>query len=115
MQKQTILNMAGSGLISNDTVLSTINLDYKEEQKKTLQEQQYMAEESMKSQSAQQEMEMTGSVLPPAGSVGVGAAQYNMEMVQQQNMPQDPAAAGQPIPPGAPAAPGGMPPMPSGL
>ena len=54
MQKQTILNMAGSGLISNDTVLSTINLDYKEEQKKTLQEQQYMAEESIKSQSAQQ-------------------------------------------------------------
>ena len=116
MHKQTVLQMAGSGMISNDTVLKTIGLDAKDEQKKMLQEQQDMAEESMKTQNAQQEMEMTGSVLPPPGSVGVGAAQYNMEMVQQQNMPQDPAAAGQPMPPGAPAAPGGagMPPMPAG-
>ena len=78
MHKQTILSMAGSGILSQDTVLSNLGLDYKEEQKKLLQEQQFMAEESMKTQSAQQEMEMTGSVLPPAGSVGVGAAQYNM-------------------------------------
>ena len=78
MHKQTIFNMAGSGMISQDTVLNNIGLDYKEEQKKILQEQQFMAEESMKTQNAQQEMEMTGSVLPPAGSVGVGAAQYNM-------------------------------------
>ena len=78
MHKQVVLNMAGSGMISSDTVLKTIGLDYKDEQKKILQEQQDMAEESMKTQNAQQEMEMTGSVLPPAGSVGVGAAQYNM-------------------------------------
>ena len=116
MHKQTVLQMAGSRMISNDTVLKTIGLDAKDEQKKILQEQQDMAEESLKTQNAQQEMEMTGSVLPPPGSVGIGAAQYNMEMVQQQNMPQDPAAAGQPMPPGAPAAPAGagMPPMPAG-
>ena len=117
MHKQVVLNMAGSRMISSDTVLKTIGLDYKDEQKKILQEQQDMAEESMKTQNVQQEMEMTGSVLPPAGSVGVGAAQYNMQMVQQQNMPQDPAAAGAPagaMPPGAPAG-AAMPPMPAGL
>lgn len=30
MHKQTILNMMGSGLISIDTVLSTIGLDFKD-------------------------------------------------------------------------------------
>jgi hypothetical protein len=29
-------------------------------------------------QNAQQEIEMTSSVLPPPGSVGIGAAQFNM-------------------------------------
>ena len=114
MHKQTVLSMAGSGMISQDTVLGTIGLDYKEEQKKTLQEQQFMAEEAAKTQSAQQEMEMTSSVLPPAGSVGVGAAQYNMELVQQQNMPQAPGGAMPPEAAGAPAG-GGMPAMPAGL
>lgn len=56
MHKQTILSMAGSGMLSQDTVLNNLGLDYKEEQKKILQEQQFMAEESMKTQSAQQEM-----------------------------------------------------------
>lgn len=114
MHKQTILNMAGSGMLSADTVLGTLNLDFKEEFKKQMQEQMFQAEESMKSQSVQQEMEMTGSVLPPAGSVGVGAAQYNMEMVQQQNMPQQPEQGGGAMPPASGGAPG-MPPMPSGL
>ena len=116
MHKQTVLQMAGSGMLSNDTVLNTIHLDFKDEFKKQLQEQQFQAEESAKIQSNQQEMEMTGSVLPPSGSVGIGAAQYNMEMVQQQNMPQDPAAAAGGAPPTAPMAPGApAAPMPSGL
>lgn len=116
MHKQTVLQMAGSGMLSNDTVLSTIHLDFKDEFKKQMQEQQFQAEESAKMQSNEQEMEMTGSVLPPAGSVGIGAAQYNMQMVQQQNMPQDPAAAAGGAPPAAPMAPGApAAPMPSGL
>lgn len=68
MHKQTVLQMAGSGMLSNDTVLKTINLDFKDEFKKQLQEQQFQAEEGAKVQADQQQMEMTGSVLPPAGS-----------------------------------------------
>ena len=52
---------------------------------------------------------MTGSVLPPPGSVGVGAAQANIDAMQQ-------AAQGAPPPESAPmpaGAPGGaMPAMP---
>lgn len=112
MNKQTVLQMAGSGMISNQTVLSTIGLQYKEEQKKKMQEEQYMAEESSKMQANMQQMEMSSSVMPPAGSQGIGAAQYNMEMVQQQNMPQDPAmagGAGAPMPPAGPGVPAGAP------
>ena len=68
MHKQTILSMAGSGMISADTVLKTIGLDFQEEAAKKRQEDQELAEESIKAQSSQQQMEMTQSVLPPAGS-----------------------------------------------
>ena len=44
MNKQTILQFAGSGLVSADTVLGTIGLDFKEEKNKMLQEQSYEAE-----------------------------------------------------------------------
>lgn len=110
MHKQTILSMAGSGMISGDTVLKTVGLDFQEEAAKKRQEDQELSEESIKAQSSQQQMQMTQSVLPPAGSQGVGAAQYNMEMVQQANMPQQPD---QGMPPqGAPQGGGlsGMPP-----
>lgn len=118
MHKQTILQMGGSGLISNTTVLKTIGLDFEEQQHKKMQEEQKMAEQSLKMQNTQQEIQMTSSVLPPPGSVGIGAAQFNMQQVQQANMPQDPAAAGAPMPPAGAMPPGvaapGMPMMPSG-
>ena len=123
MNKQTILNLGGGGLISNDTVLKTVGLDFKQQQHKKMQEEQYTTQESAKMQAQMQQMQMSQSVLPPAGSQGIGAAQYNMQMVQQANMPQDPAAAGgapppsgAPMPPGASMPPqaGGGAPMPAG-
>lgn len=107
MHKQTILSMAGSGMLSNDTILKTLGLDFQEEKAKLDKEQVQNAEDSLKAMSTEQEIQMVSSVLPPAGSQGVGAAQFNMEQVQSANMPQDPAAAGG----GAmPAGPGGAPP-----
>lgn len=44
MNKQTILQFAGSGMVSADTVLGTIGLDFKEEKNKMLQEQSYESE-----------------------------------------------------------------------
>lgn len=116
MNKQTILQFAGSGMVSADTVLGTIGLDFKEEKNKMLQEQSYESEQAMKQQNDQAMVEMTQSVLPPPGSQGVGAAQYNMQMVQQANMPPqpaDPSMAGGGMPPEAAAAPG-APAMPAG-
>ena len=112
MNKQYYMQLAGGGAISQQTFLNSIGLDFKQQQHKKAQEAQYQMQLSIEAQSAQQGMQMLQSVVPPQGSVGVGAAQYNLQMVQQQNMqaaqgaPAAPAAPGAPMPPTAPA--GGM-------
>lgn len=71
-----------------------------------------MMESDMKAQGEQQAMEMGSSVMPPNGSVGIGAAQLNMEQVQQANMqgaggmpPEAAGAQAGAMPPAAPAGP----------
>lgn len=109
MNKQLYMQLASGGVISQDTFLKSVGLDFKEQMHKKSQENQYQMQLSIQQQSVQQGMEMAQSVIPPAGSVGVGAAQFNMQMVQQQNMQA--AQGGAPMPPGPPAAPGApMPP-----
>lgn len=56
---------------------------------------------------------MLSSVLPPGGSVGISAAQQNIEAMaaaaQGGAMPGAPGAPGMPAAPGGPMPPGGMP------
>lgn len=116
MNKNLYMQLSSGGVISQDTFLKSVGLDFKDQMHKKSQQNQYQMELSMEEQSAQQGMQMVQSVVPPAGSVGIGAAQYNMQMVQQQNMeaaqggaPMPPQGAGAPMPPGAPAGGGGAP------
>lgn len=116
MNKQTYMQLASAGVISQDTFLKSVGLDFKDQMHKKSQENQYQMQLSIEQQSAQQGMQMVQSVVPPAGSVGVGAAQYNLQMVQQQNMqaaqggaPMPPQGAMPPGAPMSPMAPGGAP------
>lgn len=113
MNKQTYMQLASAGVISQDTFLKSVGLDFKDQMHKKSQENQYQMQLSIEQQSAQQGMQMVQSVVPPAGSVGVGAAQYNLQMVQQQNMQEAQGGAPMPpqgaMPPGAPMPPGGAP------
>lgn len=111
MNKQAYLQMLGGGIVSRDTALKSIGLDWKDEAHKTLQESKYDREIQTKDQAEAQGGEMLSSVLPPAGSVGVGAAQANIDAMQQAQQPAGPQGA--PMPPMAGGAPGGaMPGMP---
>lgn len=109
MNRQMYINLVGGGLVSKDTALKAIGLDFKDQNHKMSQEARYEREQAQDEESAAQAVEMTGSVLPPPGSVGVGAAQANIDAMQQ-------AAQGAPPPQGAPMPPppggAGMPAMP---
>ena len=59
------------------------------------------ADAAAEQQKAQQSSEMGQSVMPPAGGLGIGRAQMNIQMMQQQaqggeGMPGAPAQPGQP-------------------
>ena len=103
MNKQALTGMMQGGLIAKTNVLKRYGVDYEEDIKQQIQEQQQQQELAMKDQTDQEGREMVQSVMPPPGSVGVGAAQANIEMMQQAAQ----QAAGQPAQPGMPAAPAG--------
>lgn len=50
------MQLASGGVISQDTFLKTVGLDFKEEQHKKQEENQYMMESDMKAQGEQQAM-----------------------------------------------------------
>lgn len=108
MNKQVLTQMMQGGFISKTNVLKRYNVDFEDDVRQRMKEQQQEAEIAMKSQLDQQGGEMLASVLPPPGSTGIGQAQMNIQMMQQA------AQGGAPAQPGMPAQPAGgaMPAMP---
>lgn len=115
--KQVLLGLMQGGMIARTPVLKRLGVDFEDDVKLKIKEQQMEMDAAEEQQADAQGAEMLGSVLPPAGSVGVGQAQANIEMMQQQaaggggeGMPAQP---GMPMGPGAPMGPAsGMQPMP---
>lgn len=113
MNKQVQLNLMSSNIIARTPVLKRYGIDFDEDAKLKIKEQQIEADAAVEQQNDQENTEMVDSVMPPAGSVGVGQAQMNIDMMQQQAQGGGegaPAQPGMPAQPGAPV--GGMPPMP---
>lgn len=107
MNKQILLGLMQSNMISKTNVLKRLGVDFEDDAKCKIQEQMKEQEIAISMETEMSGREMVGSVMPPAGSVGIGQAQMNIEQMQQA------AAEGQPMPPAAPAAPiGGPAPMP---
>lgn len=106
MNKQVLLNLMTSNIVAKTPVLQRYGVDYKDNIKLMIKEQQLL-DKAMKEQQVNQEnAEMTESVLPPAAAPGIGQAQMNIEMMQQQAQSGAPAQPGMPAQPAAPAAPG---------
>lgn len=117
MNKQVKLGLMQSNLIAKGPVLRSLGIDYEDDIKMQIKEQQMQADAAREQQANQENEEMTESVLPPAAAPGIGQAQMNIEMMQQQAQggaaPAAPEGPAGPMPPVAPAGPGGpMQPMP---
>lgn len=111
MNKQVLLGLMQGGMIAKTNVLKRMGVDFEDDAKLRMHEQKKEQDIAMEMQADQQNAEMVQSVIPPAGSVGVGQAQMNIDQMaaaaQGQMAPQGPAG------PAAPAAPmGGGAPMP---
>jgi len=112
MNKQVVTGLMQGGFISKTGVLKRYGINWEDDLKQQMAERKKEAEMAAEMQKSQENKELVDSVLPPAGSVGVGQAQMNIQMMQQaaqggQGMPAQP---GQPAAPAAPA--GGGAPMP---
>ena len=110
MNKQVLLSLMQGGLISKTNVLQRFGIDFEDDVKQRIQEQKKEQEAAQEMETEMQNQEMVGSVIPPAGSLGIGQAQMNIE--QMQAAAQGGAAPAGPMPPAGPAAPmggGGMP------
>lgn len=105
MNKQVLTGMMQAGQISKTNVLKRYGVDFEEDIKQQIQEQQQQQELATKDQTDMEGREMVQAVIPPPGSVGVGAAQRNIEMMQQAAQGGQPAQPGQPMAPAAPGMP----------
>lgn len=111
MNKQVLLNLMQSEMIAKTPVLKRYGVDYEDDLKQRIQEQKMQEDALAEQQKAMEGQEMVSSVLPPPGSVGVGQAQANIDMMQQAQGGMPPAQPGAPMALGAPMQPG-MPQMP---
>jgi len=86
-------------------VLKKFGVEFEEDMKQRIKEQEMEEKAAMEQQQNQQNVEMVQSVMPPAGSVGIGQAQANIDAMAQQaqgggaGMPAQPAAPAQPMAP----------------
>ena len=104
MNKQVKLQLMQGGVISKTEVLQDYGIDYSKDLDQRMQEQKQEQEAAMEMQTQQAGAEMVNSVIPPAGSLGVGQAQMAIQSAM--------GGAGSPAGPAAPAgpeAPAGMP------
>lgn len=111
MNKQVLLGLMQSNLIAKTPVMRRLGVDYEDDLKLQVKEQEMQAQAFAEEQEDQENTEMVQAVMPPAGSLGLGQAQMNIQMMQQQA--QGGAAPEQPGMPAQPAMPeGGMPALP---
>ena len=112
MNQQNLLQLMQGGMLAKTNILKRMGVDFAEDAKLRIQEQKKEAELMEEAQKGAEDQEIVGSVMPPAGSVGIGQAQMSIEQMQQAAQGGDPAMGGQPMQPGQPMAPmggGGMP------
>ena len=105
MNKQVSISLMQGSQIARTPVLKRLGIDYEDDLKMQIKEQQMQAKLSKEMEDDQQNAEMTASVLPPAAAPGLGQANMNIQMMQQQAAGG--AAPEQPMAPGAPSAPMG--------
>lgn len=112
MNKQVLLSLMQAGMISKTNVLKRFGVDWNDDLHMRIREQREEEEAAAEEQANMQNKEMIQSVIPPAGAVGLGQAQMNIDMMQQEAAGGDPAAGGaMPAGPMPPAG-GAMPAMP---
>ena len=115
MNKQVLLSLMQGGMIARGPVLKKLGVDFEDDTKLKIKEQQMEADAAMEQQKDQQGVEMVDSVVPPAASVGIGQAQMNIQMMQQQaqgggeGMPAGPEQPAMPAAPAGAGGPAGMP------
>lgn len=112
MNKQTQLGLMQAGMIAKTPVLKKFGIDFDDDVKQRIKEQQQENQAMMDEQKDQESAEMVQSVIPPAAAPGIGQAQANIQAMQQQAQGEAPAGPGAPAQPGAPmdpAAAGGTP------
>ena len=103
MNKQVKLQLMQGGVISKTEVLQDYGIDYSKDLDQRMQEQKQEQEAAMEMQTQQAGAEMVNSVIPPAGSLGVGQAQMAIQgAMGGTGAPSGPAA------PAGPEAPAGM-------
>ena len=109
MNKQVLLGLMQGGLISKTNILRRLGIEYDDDVKQRIQEQKTEQDAAMEMQQDQQDQEMVQSVIPPAGSVGIGQAQMNIQRMQEMAAGGAPAegAPAQPVAPAAPMGPEG--------
>lgn len=107
MNKQVLLGLMQGGLIARTPVLKRLGIDFDEDTKLKIKEQQMEADAALEQQKDQQNAEMVQSTLPPAAAPGIGQAQMNIQMMQQQAQGGGEGAPAGPEQPAAPAAPAG--------
>ena len=101
LNRQTALMLMQGGVIAKTPILKRLGIDFEDDLKMQMKEQKMQADAAAEQQKAQQSSEMGQSVMPPAGGLGIGQAQMNIQMMQQQaqggeGMPGAPAQPGQP-------------------
>ena len=110
MNKQIMLNLMTTGVIAKTPILQKLGIDFEDDLKQRIKEQEMENDAAMEQQESQENREMTDSVMPPAAAPGIGQAQMNIDMMQQQAAGAQgmPAQPGQPAQPMAPMGAGGM-------
>lgn len=104
MNKQVLLGLMQGQVIARTPVLKRLGVDFEDDVKLRMKEQQTEADAAQEQQTGMESSEMVRSVIPPAATPGLGAAQMSIQMADQQAQAQ--AQGGMPGAPAAPMAPG---------
>jgi hypothetical protein len=105
MNKQVLLQLMQAGLISKTFVLKKFGIDFSEDLKQRMSEQQEENDAYTDQQKALEGAEMLGAMMPPQNALGMTQAQMNIQGPQPPGAPMGPAQPGAPMSPLPPAAP----------